>query len=181
MKSGAYFTTHFTSKRRKPANEHRNNFSFSRKNHVVTELMLMMRKLNSETSQSCTAIWMDGWCLDGLHAVDVWMDGMDRLMDERIITSIFSPEEISNDKMWQIFSFEKVEIGQKVFKSFNIITRNASFVNQMFSLDFEWIHWSHWTRSSNTFFRFWVNSLISLNEIVKCFHWILSEFTRLIE
>jgi hypothetical protein len=109
------------------------------------------------------------------------MDGMDRLMDERIITSIFSPEEISNDKMWQIFSFEKVEIGQKVFKSFNIITRNASFVNQMFSLDFEWIHWSHWTRSSNTFFRFWVNSLISLNEIVKCFHWILSEFTRLIE
>jgi hypothetical protein len=41
---------------------------------------------------------MDG-CLDELHAMDVWMDGMDRLMDERIITSIFSPEEISNDKM----------------------------------------------------------------------------------
>jgi hypothetical protein len=71
----------------KASNEHRNNSSFSRKNHVVTELML--RKLMTEISQSCTAIWMYGF-LDELHAMDVWMDGwMDRLMDERIIASIF--------------------------------------------------------------------------------------------
>jgi hypothetical protein len=71
MKSGAYLLP-LTSKR-KASNEHRHNFSFSRKNHVVTELML--RKLIiSEISQSCTAIQMDGWmvgriachgCLDG--------------------------------------------------------------------------------------------------------------------
>jgi hypothetical protein len=35
---------------------------------------LMLRKLVSEISQSCTAIRMDG-CLDELHAVDGWMDG----------------------------------------------------------------------------------------------------------
>ncbi len=58
----------------KASNEHRNNFQlFKGKNHVVTEF-LMLRKLVSEISQSCTAIRMDG-CLDELHAVDGWMDG----------------------------------------------------------------------------------------------------------